>query len=320
MTITRRQLLGTMAGLGALAACPAMAKDTERLSGRAFGTSWSILLPDGGADDLVHAVPALFERIDRALSPFRPDSEISAFNRAGAGALPVGPDFARVTAEALRLAGLSQGAFDPTIGPLVGRYGFGPIHGERQGDFTALSCAPSSIAKTRAALTLDLCGIAKGYALDLLAAELRQTARDNFLIDIGGEVLAAGLGPHQRPWRLGIADPLSGGLHTRFAATDLAIATSGDAINAYEVAGRRYSHTIDPKTGEPVRNALASVSVVHPSAMTADGLATALVVLGPQAGPAFAERHDLAALFLLRTGQNRLDAIASPAFTAFAEA
>lgn len=320
MNITRRGVLTGMAGLGALAAFPVHGMDTTRLSGRAFGTTWSVLLPRAGGDDLAQAIPQILERIDHAMSPFRSDSELSAFNRAPSGAVAVGADFARVTAEALRIAAISHGAFDPTIGPLVGRYGFSPIRGERKGDFTGLSTTPTTIAKTDASLSLDLCGIAKGYALDALAEHLRAQGREDFLIDIGGELLASGRNPQGDPWHLGIADPLRGGIHTKLTATNLAIATSGDAVNAYEIAGRRYSHTIDPATEEPIRNALASVSVIHGSAMSADAFATALLVLGPEAGPAWADTNDLPALFLLRNGHGGLDAIASHAFQALAPA
>ncbi len=321
MMITRRQILTGMAGFGALAAFPANAEDMIRLSGRAFGTNWSIILPHSGhSDDLAPSLVSILERIDRAMSPFRQDSELAAFNAASAGAMSVGPDFAHVTAEALRIASISNGAFDPTVGPLVGRYGFGPIHGERHADYKALTCSANLITKAEASLSIDLCGIAKGYALDALANHLRKQGHVDFLIDIGGELLAAGRGPNNRPWNLGIADPLRSGIHTAFHATDLAIATSGDAINAYEVAGRRYSHTIDPSTGEPIRNSLASVSVVHASAMTADGLATALLVLGPEAGPEWAKAHNLAASFLLRNGAGTLDAIVIPAFSTLPQA
>jgi len=319
MAIDRRSVLGGMVGLGLLAALPARAGQAVRLSGRAFGTAWSVTLPAGAIGDEAAAIAAMLDGIDRAMSPFRADSELSAFNRAGAGRHPVGPDFAHVAAEALRLAAWSGGAFDPTVGPLVGRYGFGPIRGERKGDFTGLSCAGGAIGKADPALSLDLCGIAKGHALDAVAARLRRLGHDAFLIDIGGELLAAGHGPHGGPWQLGIADPLRGGVHTRLAVSGLALATSGDAVNAYEVAGHRYSHTIDPATGEPVRNPVASVSVAHASAMTADGLATAMLVLGPGRGLALAEAEGLPVLFLLRHGSG-LAARASRAFTALAPA
>jgi thiamine biosynthesis lipoprotein len=320
MTITRRQVLSGLAGLGVLAAVQASGEETIRLSGRAFGTGWSILLPGGIDERLPGEIVDILDRVDRAMSPFRADSEISAFNCAAAGAFAAGPDLARVCAEALRIAALSDGAFDPTVGPLVGRYGFGPIRGGRVGDYTALSCSSLTLGKADAALSMDLCGIAKGYALDLVAAHLRHAGHRHFLIDIGGELLASGQQTGRNGWLVGISDPLDGGIHTQFAASDLAIATSGDAINAYETAGRRYSHLIDPRSDQPVHTRLASVSVVDRSAMTADGLATALFVLGLDRGPAFAELHGLAALFLLRNSEGGVEAVSSRAFTALVHA
>lgn len=300
MPITRRQVLSGLAGALALTALPAMARDVVRLSGRAFGTGWTVTLPQGLSGGEPEAIAAVLAGVDRAMSPFRADSDLSRFNAAAAGDHAVDPELAHVAAEALRIAAWSGGAFDPTVGPLVGRYGFGPMHGERAGDFTGLRCDGTVLGKADAGLSLDLCGIAKGHALDAVAACLREMGQADFLIEIGGELLAAGAGPDGRPWRLGIADPVAGGVHTSLPATDIALATSGDAVNAYEVGGRRYSHTIDPDTGEPLRTTIASVSVAHPSAMTADGLATALLVLGIEQGMALAEAENLPALFLLR--------------------
>ncbi len=315
MTLTRRHVLAGMVGFGALAAFPAHAQDMLRLSGRAFGTSWSLLLPrHDSTNDPTGDIASILDDVDTSMSPFRSDSELSAFNSGPSGAFAVSPGFARVTSEALRLANISNGAFDPTVGPLVGRYGFGPIEGDRNADFTALSCSENVITKSISTLSLDLCGIAKGYALDAIANHLRARDHGDFLIEIGGELLASGMGPENRPWRLGITNPVRGDIHTAFAATNMAIATSGDAINAYYVGGRRYSHTIDPTTNEPIRNAIASVTVAHASAMTADGLATALLVLGPQAGAEWAEAQNLPALFLLRNRAGGLDTVVTSQF------
>ncbi len=315
MGIDRRTMLSGIVGLGLTAVLPAAAGEVTKLSGRAFGTLWSVLFPRGIDGTEAETIAAILGRIDRAMSPFRPDSTLSRFNAAPAGRQAVEPELAFVTAEALRIANWSGGAFDPTVGPLVGRYGFGPIAGERLGDHTALSCDPGGIAKSMDGLTLDLCGIAKGYALDAVATALAALGHTDFLIDIGGELLAAGTGPDGTPWRLGIENPLQGGVWTRLETANLALATSGDTIHFYEVAGRRYSHTIDPRTAAPIVNPVASVSVAHASAMTADAMATAMLVLGPDAGLALAEAAGLPVLFLLRDGQGGLTGRPSPAFT-----
>ncbi|SFZ80836.1 thiamine biosynthesis lipoprotein [Devosia enhydra] len=317
MAITRRNLLLGLAGMTTVAALPASAgaRDAVRLSGWAFGTGWSVTLPRGIGPEEPAAIAETLAGIDAAMSPFRPDSVLSRFNRASAGSHVVDRDFASVTAEALRLAAWSDGAFDPTVGPLVGRYGFGPMHGERGGNYKGLTCIADRVGKAHAAMSLDLCGIAKGHAVDAVAARLRRLGHSDMFIEIGGEVLAGSVndGP---AWRVGIANPQSGGVACSFPISDLAIATSGDSINVYEVDGRRYSHTIDPGTAEPVLNRVASVSVAHRSAMTADGLATAMMVMGPETGLARAHADGLAVLFLLRDPAEGLIAQASPAWLA----
>jgi thiamine biosynthesis lipoprotein len=318
MALTRRTLLtgllATTAGALLVTPVPALADDTIRLSGRAFGTSWQLLLRGSGdVEGLARAAADVLERIDGSMSPYRADSAISRFNAGAKGSHAVDADFALVTAEALRIAALSDGAFDPSVGPDVGLYGFGPIQGERVGTYAGFRVAGQSIEKTDPRLTLDLCGIAKGHALDLLAAATQSFGYEHFLAEIGGEVLARGTEAGGHPWRIGISDPLGRGLYGVIDTRGLALATSGDAINAYDVAGRRYSHIIDPRTDAPLFGRTASVSVLAPTAMTADALSTALMVMGPEAGSAFAATHGLAVLFLLRRGDG-LEAVASPAF------
>jgi thiamine biosynthesis lipoprotein len=300
MTLTRRKLLSVTAGAVLAGALPAFGSESFRLSGRAYGTSWQATLRGGGdVEALAHDLAADLARVDLAMSPFRPDSALTRFNLAGAGLHTAEPGFVTVTAEALRVAALTHGAFDPSVGPDVGRYGFGPIGGQRAGSFGGFATSGTAISKSDSRLTLDLCGIAKGFALDLMAERIAGAGHTDFLVELGGEVLAAGTDTTDAPWRIGISNPL-GGLHTVIDARGLATATSGDAINAYEVGGRRYSHIIDPATDEPVINDVASVTVLAPSAMTADALATALMVMGAEEGLAFAETHALPVLYLLR--------------------
>ncbi|RUT34485.1 FAD:protein FMN transferase [Arsenicitalea aurantiaca] len=317
MAITRRNLLLGAAWMGLLGASPLRAGETARLSGRAYGTTWSIrIVGTGPAPATLDGIGAILAEIDEEMSPFRPDSALSGFNAAPAGWHASGPGLLAVTGEALRIATLTGGAFDPSVGPSVGRYGFGPITGERTGTYRGLSIRPGAIGKTEAGLSLDLCGIAKGHALDRVGRHLKASGHSDFLIEIGGELLASGSGPEGRPWRLGIEHPETGALYARLAATDIALATSGDRINRYDLAGRRYTHIIDPLTDAPVANSVASVSVLHPSAMTADALATGLMVMGAERGLALAEAEALPVLFLLHGGET-LDARASTAFAAY---
>jgi thiamine biosynthesis lipoprotein len=315
MALNRRNLLYVAAGLLVAGALPAFGKESFRLSGRAYGTFWQATLRGGGdVEALAHDLAADLARVDLAMSPFRPDSALTRFNQADAGLHEADPDFVVVTAEALRVAALTRGAFDPSVGPDVGRYGFGPIVGQRAGNFGGLATKGTAISKADPLLTLDLCGLAKGFALDLMAARIAGAGYRDFLVELGGEVFAAGSDTTGAAWRIGIANPL-GGLHTVIDAKGLAVATSGDAINAYEVGGRRYSHVIDPATDEPVINDVASATVLASSAMTADALSTALMVMGPEQGMAFAEAHALPALYLLRTPDGLVE-VASRSFDA----
>lgn len=315
MTLTRRRLMMLAAGAALAGTLPASASDTVRMSGRAFGTSWHVRLRgDGGSEALGRVLAAELERVDRAMSPFRADSAITRFNACPAGWHQLDPDLSTVTAAALRIAAASGGAFDPSVGPDVGRYGFGPIRGERAGSYDDLAVKGEAIWKADSRLTLDLCGIAKGFALDQMASRIEAAGFRDFVAELGGEVLARGADAGSAPWRVGISDPVGGGVHAIVDTLGLALATSGDAVNAYSVGGRRYSHIIDPRTDEPVRNSVASVSVLADTAMSADALATALMVMGPEAGMAYASARGIPALYLLRASDGRLDEVASPAY------
>lgn len=301
--LTRRAFLGSA---GAMLAAPALASGApavETIAGTAFATGWRISLPAGaGAEALRAEAQALLGRVDRQMSPYRADSDLTRFNTAGAGACAAPADLLHVARAALDLAAASDGSFDPTVGPLVARWGFGPIEGDTPTDWSGLGLAPDALIKTDANLTLDLCGIAKGHALDGLAALVRAAGHEAFFIDLGGEAIAAGQHPSGRPWRVGVEDPRpeATGLAEVLALDGLAVATSGDRENGYTLGDRRYSHIIAPTTGQPVAGAIASVSVLMPTAMEADGWATALMAAGPETGPALARRHGLSALFLLR--------------------
>ncbi|MFZ7089939.1 FAD:protein FMN transferase [Primorskyibacter sp. 2E233] len=311
MTLTRRTFttltgaagLSTLCGAG-LAQAPSGAQ-VDELSGRAFGTTWRVVLP-AGAD--LHAIrpeiTAILNEVDRQMSPWRGDSEISRFNRAAPGQYRLPSETLLVTRSALRIARMSGGAFDPTVGPLVARWGFGVIEGDSHPDWTSLMVSETSLAKTHAGCTLDLCGIAKGFALDRLAQRFRADGIDNFLVDIGGELLAAGRHPAGRPWRSGIEDPRpgTGGFAGVVELPDLTIATSGLRWNAVRFSDRSWSHIIEPSARRPVGDTLASVSVIATTAMMADGWATALMAAGPRRGPDLAREHGISALFLIPQG------------------
>ncbi|MDS1136644.1 FAD:protein FMN transferase [Nitratireductor indicus] len=301
---SRRTLLGM---IGSLLAAPAIARSQTRavevMEGRAFATGWRLTLPAGGRGEVLRApIEALLAEVDRQMSPWRADSVVSRFNAAGAGEYAVPAETAAVTAAALRIARDSGGRFDPTVGPLVGRWGFGPIEGDGVPDWHGLAAGETDIGKSRPGLTLDLCGIAKGRALDGMAEIVRGAGHDDFLIDLGGELAAGGRHPSGRDWQVAVEDPRGDGLEPAgmLRLGGMAVATSGGRAQSYSLNGRSYSHIIDPATGEPVAGALASVSVIGQAAMWADGWATALAAAGPVEGLPLARRAGISALFLIR--------------------
>ncbi|SMX42386.1 FAD:protein FMN transferase [Maliponia aquimaris] len=288
-----------LTGLALRPSAPALARGaaaTEVLTGPAFGTTWTVRLPTGKAAP-VPRIETLLAGIDAQMSPWRTDSRITALNRAKAGRHPLSPELALVTGAALHLAEMTGGAFDPTVGPAVARWGFGPIAKGAQG-WHGLSVDGESLHKAEAPLTLDLCGIAKGRALDLMATALLEAGQTDFLTELGGELIARGAHPSGRAWRVGVEDPRPGteGLAGSIKL-DRAVATSGIKANGYSLGDRRYCHIIDPATQTPVPGTPASVSVLASDAMTADGWATALMAAGPD-GPALARAQGIDALFL----------------------
>ena len=328
----------------ALSAC-APAPRAHSLVGRTMGTTYSIRIADSplgrrALQQLQDDVDAVLAEVNRQMSTYQTDSEIARFNRAGANEpMAVSPDFLRVVRHGLALAEATGGAFDPTVGALVNLWGFGPdgaishrpapeqIEAARQSvGFRHLSIsADNQIAKDIPGLKLDLSAIAKGFGVDQVAALFRARRLENFLVEIGGETLGAGHNAEGEPWRVGVQRPdldsagapaLQGVLHLTGGR---AVATSGDYQNFFrDENGDLQAHIIDPRTAAPARHAVASVSVLAPDCLTADGLATALVVLGPDEGLRLlaSAYPGVEALFLLRHGENSCEEIATPGFSA----
>jgi thiamine biosynthesis lipoprotein len=266
------------------------------------------------------AIESELAQINAWMSTYDPESTLSRFNRAPVGEwIEVDAELITVLDSALTLSRESSGAFDVTVGPLVNAWGFGPVNldgpdGPSADELAALltrvgyqlleiRSTPAALRKT-ADIYVDLSAIAKGFGVDRVAQLLQQSGCQDFLVDIGGEVRVRGVNPAGKAWRIGIEvpDPDSqGGIQRILALHDQAVATSGDYRNFRDLAGHRISHTIDPRTGRPVEHGLASVTVVHESAMWADGYATAINVLGPQAGFALAEAKGLSALLITRS-------------------
>ncbi|WP_366926554.1 FAD:protein FMN transferase [Sphingomonas sp. LM7] len=289
------------------------------LGGATMGTSWSarIVAPVSGLPEgIAEGIEAVLARIVAQMSQWEPDSDLSRFNRAAPGAwrsLP--PEFNMVLAAALVVAERSGGAFDPAMGALAELWGFGasgragevPDAGEmaealRLGGRACVEFDPLLLRACRyGRAALDFSGIAKGYAVDTVAAYLRGLGLSDWLVEIGGELRGNGIKPDGQPWWVDFeAVPGSPLPPIRVALHGLAIATSGDYRRNFEVAGRRYAHTLDPRTGMPLDNGVASTTVLHGECMLADAWATALTVLGPEAGLALAEREGLAMHMVIR--------------------
>jgi thiamine biosynthesis lipoprotein len=292
----------------------------HRLAGRTMGTAWSLRLPNPGYLPLeeVHAlVQSVLDEVIAQMSNWVPDSLITRYNRAAAGSyFDLPPEFTRVLQAALHWAKVSGAALDPTMGALVSLWGFGPAAqvGQAQAavkpQASAIAAAMAQAGHVRlnwqpgqallqpGGVALDFCGIAKGFAVDWVVEHLQQAGWAGGLFEIGGELRAWGSRPDGKPWQVQM-----GGLATRdhepliVGVGSGSFATSGDYWHHFEVGGRRYSHTLDPRTGSPVAHRLASVSVFHSECMHADALATVLTVLGPGEGGAFAEQHGIAAVF-----------------------
>jgi thiamine biosynthesis lipoprotein len=257
------------------------------------------------------------------MSTYRPDSELSRFNRATADKwFPVSDATAKVVSAAQTISEKTEGALDVTVGPLVRLWHFGPedtsTRGKRRNPHLPTADAmeaakiavgyqklsvqtePPALRKNVANLEVDLSSIAPGYTVDKLAEILFARGLKSFTVEIGGEVRSAGNRPDGKPWRIAVERPLTDRRELLLAVPllDSAIATAGDYRKFFEIGGRRYSHIIDPATGRPVAHSLASVSVVAETCIDADGWDTALLVLGPVRGYQCAEQHGIAALFV----------------------
>jgi thiamine biosynthesis lipoprotein len=343
--------------LDANALAPMRGGRIASFAGETMGTTWTVLcvLPPGDVDDtpslrqraLDAAIRAVLDDVVAQMSNWRVDSDISRFNRAAAGdwvALP--PACFDVVETALAVARDSGGAYDPSAGPLVDLWGFGPAP-RRAGppssavvDAARARCGWRRIEVDRKTLrvqqhggsTLDLCAIAKGYAVDAVSDVLAAQGVAHRLVEIGGELRGEGVKPDGMPWWVeletppldGIDVPAPGAAATAptvdlIALHGLSIATSGDYRRYYLDAGAvRRAHTIDPRSGYPAGHALASVTVLHRECMLADAWSTALTVLGPDAGLALAQRKGLAARFLVRTAAGFRERV-SPAYAAMLE-
>jgi thiamine biosynthesis lipoprotein len=345
----RRRLLGAFGTLGALglAGCgerarsPRSAVGPTQFSGATMGTTYVVklagrALSEKRRDALRADVQSALDDIDRGMSLYRPESELMRLNRHPAAVpMPLSNDLYVVLDAGQRVARLSHGAFDVSVAPLVEAWGFGvakrsvvPPAAEVRTQRAAvdyrglrLDAQQRTAAKAHAGLQADLGGIAKGYGVDRAAMAIEAAGVEDYMIEVGGEVRTRGRNAQGQVWRIGIEEPdaVPQRARTVVPLSGRAMATSGDYRIYFERDGRRFSHEIDPRTAAPIAHGLASVTVVTDDCMMADALATALIVLGPQAGWALAQREALAAYFIVRDAEGRLHDRATDAFAALNE-
>ncbi|WP_444922745.1 FAD:protein FMN transferase [Microbulbifer sp. DLAB2-AF] len=298
------------------------AAENWQLSGRTMGTAYHITVVDVPQSvkrsELQSLIDDELQQVNQEMSTYIEDSELMRFNRGPVGeAIPVSEPLVDIVTLSLDIYRRSQGAFEVTVGPLVNLWGFGPqpepekipsdaeIAGLQKvvgSDALKVTRKPDTITRQRP-VEIDLSAIAKGHGVDRVALLLEQQGIRNYLVEIGGELRTLGVNPKGKTWIIGIEAPDSFGqmVQQPIGVSGKAVATSGDYRNYYERDGVRYAHSIDPRTGRPLQHKLASVTVLADTCAEADGLATALNVLGAEEGLALAERENLAVFMLVKT-------------------
>lgn len=337
--------MSLLAGLGFLGSGCSQQQSPPVLdiTGPTMGTYYAVKVPNppqGLDSDVLRAgIEGVLREVSQEISTYDPDSELSRLNRnPSTDWIPVSPGLHTVLAEGLRISALSGGAFDITVGPLVNLWGFGPEPGSDKVPSPEairsvlarvgygkldLRAEPPAVRKARGDLYIDLSALGEGYGTDRIVAYLDALGISDYMVAVAGTIRVRGTNASGQPWGIAIEAPTAGRRSAQrvLPLSSDAVSTSGDYRNFFEQGGRRYSHHIDPRTGESVAHRVASATVVLPtaggsagSAMSADGLATALVVLGEEAGPALADSLGLAAFFIVREGA-RLRELTTSAFT-----
>jgi len=321
----RRSLLAVTLSL-ALGACgdSPVNRPVQELVGSTMGTTFNVkvIAPPADLDlaSLQQDIQETLDAINKAMSTYVDDSELSQFNASDSTEwIEVSAELCHAVEAAQIISHFTDGAFDITVGPLVNLWGFGPSESTMtppSDEQVALAlsdtghvklhtdCAVPALRKDSPGINVDLSAFAKGHAVDQVADLLDGRALTDYLVEIGGELRLRGLNGKNERWAIAIETPdrTARSVQTVIHVTDTGMATSGDYRNYFEHDGSHYSHTIDPRTGRPITHNGASVTVVADTAAFADAAATALLVMGPEAGLALAEQESIAAYFLLRLG------------------
>lgn len=313
-----------------------------KLSGKTMGTTYNVVavgVPGDVSEEALSAdVESVLADVNSKMSNWDKKSEVTLFNVSTETApVKISGDFVTVMSAANQVHDLSDGKFDVTLGPLIELWGFGPRKPEdpvpSDGDITAalafvgqkdrltLDEAGSTISKSAAEVGINLSAIAKGFGIDAVAGKLKALGIENYMVEIGGDLVAAGENEKGEDWKIGIEKPEPGEKVVELVVEieDRGLATSGDYRNFVEHEGVRYSHIIDPTTGRPITHRTTSVSVIAESAMMADAWATAMLVLGSERGLEIAEANNIAVYFISRGGndaENPYVTVASSAFDA----
>lgn len=304
-----------------LSGCESSAERIEELSGPTMGSTYTIKYvykkdTTPAADAVGVEIQSILDKIDREVSTYRLDSDIARFNQSPANTCMSMPQSVLdLTQYGYQLSQLSDGAFDLTLGPLLDIWGFGPqsrgksvpsaeeiATAKAQTGYQHIRVVDGQLCKD-ADVQIEFNSIAAGYTVDRISERFAELAIDSYMIEVTGEIIAAGRKPDGSPWRIALEQPLSDGQRVIQRVLELdgyGVNTSGDYRNYFEEGGVRFSHTLDPQTGAPISHRLASVTVVDKSTLHADGLGTLLLVLGPERGLAFAEEHNVAAFFVMR--------------------
>ena len=302
----------------------------QKVSDFIFGTTYNVIYQCDS--DLSQGIRAELEKVDHSLSPFNKTSVITAVNNNQEVVLD--KMFLEVYEKAMEISVDTDGAFDITVAPLVNAWGFGfkndTMPTRRQVDslkafvgYQKVSLADGKIKKRDPRMMLDCSAIAKGYGTDVVARFLRSRGVKNFMVEIGGEIVTSGVNQSRVPWRVGVIKPTEDSLNvghelqTTLNVTDIAMATSGNYRNFYYKGGKKFAHTVDPKTGYPVQHSILSATVLTKSCMIADAYATSFMVMGMERAKQVLERHpELQAYFIYDDGKGKTDVWFTPSLEA----
>lgn len=296
----------------------AIESDRVTVAGKTMGTTYRVVYLDDQNRDFKLSIDSLLTVFNQSLSTYIPDSELSRFNQSDTLIFD-SPYLLPVLKKSQEVYDVSGGAFDPTVGPLVNAWGFGPSGPQPKDSVDIRKLLPlvgfdkihfdeKLVWKSQPGIYVDFSAIAKGYAVDIVAGLLDERGISNMLVEIGGELVAKGVNDKGEIWKVGINQPdekdFTNELFSIVALDNKALATSGNYRNYYEVDSVRYSHTIDPITGFPVRHRLLSATVVAKDCMTADAYATAMMVMGVEKSIALLDQEKELEAFLIYSNES----------------